>query len=192
MPGRRVKLLLPWQSGCQAAKEQMTGEDNFRLLPGSVLDSQLLPHFARDWQPTVDFQTASCPKDISLGWQTTARCRKKKDRFLFCSQNNHSWYFASKRGKRATLIQGSSAPRAAGTRGRGDWSKEPAPVPSTAFPPLFNSAQRLPRREPTSPLEVPASAGARCALGPVLRPRSVLPRQPLASSSGPVAPGSPC
>ena len=24
MPGRRVKLLLPWQSGCQAAKEQMT------------------------------------------------------------------------------------------------------------------------------------------------------------------------
>ena len=97
--------------------------DNFRLLPGSVLDSQFLPHFARGRQPAVDLQAASCPKDISLGWQTTARCLKKKDRFLFCSQNSRSWHSALKRGKQGTLIEGSSAPRAAGTRGRRAWSK---------------------------------------------------------------------
>lgn len=168
------------------------GEDNFRLLPGSVLDSRLLPHFARGWQPAVDFRTASCRKGLSLGWQTTARCGKKQDRFLLCSQNTHSWPLASKRGKRAPLIQGSSVPRAAGTSGRRDWSKEPGPLPSMAFPPLFDSAQRLLWLEATSPLAVPAPAGARCAPGPILWPPSAVPRQPLASGCRPAPPGSPC
>lgn len=59
----------------------------------------------------MDLQAASCPKDISLGWQTTARCLEKKDRFLFCSQNSRSWHLALKRVKEGTLIEGSWDPR---------------------------------------------------------------------------------
>lgn len=161
------------------------GEDNFRPLPVSVLDSRLPPRFARGWQPAVDCQTASCPKDISLGWQTTARCRKKKDRFLLCSQTNDSWHLASKRGKRATLTRGS---------GWDPWWQKR--LEQRAWPGAFHgfpSAIQLCPAPPVAGANEPVgSTGLLCALGPVLRPRSAVPRQPLASSSEPAAPGSPC
>ena len=80
------------QSSCKRAN------DSFRLVPGSLLDSQFLPHFARGWQPAVGFQTASCPKEISLGWQKRGRCHKKKS-FPFLLSKQPFLAFGLKKGQ---------------------------------------------------------------------------------------------